>query len=132
MQKFVLSAIFMLAASFSFSQKQADWKEMQDFHAVMSKTFHPSEENNLQPLKENAENLLKAARAWRAAEIPAGYNTTLTTATLKKLVKQCSAIQVAVKKKKDDMQLKKMITEAHEIFHEIMEKCRPGADDKHE
>ena len=132
MQKLILSVIFMMAATFSFSQKQAEWKEMQDFHAVMSKTFHPSEENNLQPLKENAENLLKAARKWRASEIPDGYNVSLTTETLKRLVKQCSAINVAVKKKKDDTQLKKMIAEAHEIFHEVMEKCKPGAEDKHE
>ena len=40
MKKFFVLAI---AAIFSFAAtaQQADWKQMHDFHAVMSKTFHP-------------------------------------------------------------------------------------------
>jgi hypothetical protein len=107
-----------------FSQ-EAKWKEMEDFHAVMSITFHPAEEDNLAPVKKNAAELLTRAKAWQKAEAPAGYNGTVTQPILKQLVRQCKLINAAVKKNnKTDADLKIMITRAHDIFHEIKEKCR--------
>lgn len=106
----------------SFTRHEPSWKEMEDFHAVMSATFHSSEEDNLQPLKEKAGDLLAKAIAWQKATVPQGYNGELTKPILKRLVQQCKKIKQAVQKK-SDAELIKMITEAHEIFHEIKEKC---------
>ncbi|MBK7558872.1 MAG: hypothetical protein IPI54_11630 [Chitinophagaceae bacterium] len=91
----------------------------------MSITFHPAEEDNLEPVKKNAAELLSRAKAWQKADAPAGYNGTATQPVLKQLVKQCKLINAAVKKNnKSDAELKIMITRAHDIFHEIKEKCR--------
>jgi hypothetical protein len=114
--------LFTFINKFAFSQ-QATWKEMEDFHAVMSVTFHPAEDNNLQPVKEKAGDLLRKAMDWQQAAVPQGYHGEATKPILKKLVKQCKALKAAVEKKKPDAELKKMITEAHEVFHEIKEKC---------
>jgi hypothetical protein len=103
--------------------QQTAWKEMEDFHSVMSVTFHPAEEDNLQPVKEKSAELLSKAMSWQLATVPDGYNGDLTRPILKKLVQQCKMLKQAVVKKKPDAELKKMITEAHEIFHEIKEKC---------
>ena len=107
----------------SFKPQQPGWKEMEDFHAVMCVTFHPAEDDNLQPVKEKAGDLLLKAKAWQKAEVPQGYNGELSKSILKRLVHQCKKLNVAVTQKKSDTELKKLITEAHEIFHEIKEKC---------
>lgn len=105
--------------------QEAKWKAMEDFHAVMSITFHPAEEDNLEPVKKNAAEMLSKAKAWQKADVPAGYNATATQPVLKQLVKQCKLINASVKKNnKTDGDLKIMITRAHDIFHEIKEKCR--------
>jgi len=109
---------------FSFAQKQADWKEMHDFHAVMSISFHPAEENNFKPLKQYADSMVLVAKAWQVSFVPVGFNGSVTKPILEKLVKQTEIVQAAVKQNKSDAALKKLITEAHDIFHEVMEKCR--------
>jgi hypothetical protein len=129
MKKIILAIVVVLFTTLSFAQTKANWKEMHDFHAVMSKTFHPAEENNMQPLKESAAELTLKAKNWQSSTVPEGYDGEIAKPILAKLVKQCAAIETAVKKKKKDAELKKMITEAHDIFHELMEKCRKGDEE---
>ena len=116
--------IFSLLTLTGYSQQEAQWKEMEDFHTVMSTTFHPSEEDNLQPLKEKAVDLLSKAKVWQKSVAPEGYNGSVTKPILKRLVQQCKVIKEAVEKGSPDTVLKAMIAEAHEIFHEIKEKCQ--------
>jgi hypothetical protein len=123
MKKIILLATCMVAAMFIHAQKK-DWREMHDFHGIMSVTFHPSEENNLQPLKDSANVLLTKAKVWQQSVVPEGYNAAVTQPILIRLVAECNAIAAAVKGRKPDSELKAMITKAHDTFHEIMEKCR--------
>jgi hypothetical protein len=129
MIKSILSIAFALAAVLSFNPAQAGeekWKEMNDFHAIMAKTFHPAEEGNLQPVKENAEALLASARTWQKSTAPEGYKKDEATEILSRLVRKCDELSAAVKSKASDEDLTRLITEAHDIFHEIAEKCMPG------
>lgn len=112
------------------SAEKMQWKELQAFHAVMSKSFHPTEEGNLQPLKENSENLLAKAKEWQKSAVPADFDKEKTTKVLVDLVAKCEAINTAVKAKANDEDLKKLITEAHEVFHQIVAKCRKPETDK--
>ncbi len=123
-QVFVLMMTFSLLTMTVYSQQSVNWKEMEDFHGVMSTTFHPAEEDNLQPVKEKASDLVNRAKAWEKSVAPEGFNGSVTKPILKRLVKQCKVIKEAVGKNKADAELKTMITEAHEIFHEIKEKCK--------
>ena len=83
-------SLFALSAQTLFAQHTAGaWKEMSDFHEVMSTTFHPAEEGNLQPLRMKAEELYTRAKSWKASAVPAGYDAAKTKDTLKRLVKQC-------------------------------------------
>ena len=107
-----------------YSQQTVSWKEKEDFHAVMSTTFHPSEENNLQPVKEKADDLVNRAKAWEKSVASVRFNGSVTKPILKRLVKKCKVIKEAVGKNKTDTELKTMITAAQEIFHEIKEKCQ--------
>lgn len=120
----LLSVLFFVGITqITFAQKK-EWKEMHAFHTVMSKIFHPAEEGNIEPLKANATLLLTKAQEWKKSAVPKGYDRTTTAPILDELVKECSAIQEAVKNNKSDEELKTLITQAHETFHQIMEKCR--------
>ena len=79
MKSIVRLAVVMLAMipAMSFAQTgkttTAPWAELKAFHALMSKTFHPSEEGNFAPLRAKADSLLIAAKTWQASKIPADY-----------------------------------------------------------
>jgi hypothetical protein len=128
---FAFLMLFGIITQPLFAQKKAEWKEMKDFHTVMSKTFHPSEENNLKPLREMSKDLVSKAEAWKNSSAPEGYDAKLVSPILNKLLDKCKAIDKAIPAGASDSELKIMITEAHDVFHEIMEKCRPGVGDKH-
>jgi beta-lactamase regulating signal transducer with metallopeptidase domain len=127
MNKTITTIAFALLSFVAIAQK-ATWKEMNDFHTVMAKTFHPSEEGNLQPVKDSASVLVAKATAWQKSKTPQGYDAKVAAPILEKLVAKCIIIQKAVAEKKSDEELKRLIAGAHEIFHEIMEKCVKDGD----
>ena len=119
----VIMLAMLPAVSFAQSSKTS-WPEMKKFHSYMSSTFHPVEEGNFTPLKEKADSMLVAAKAWKASDIPATFKLEETKATLDKLVNQCENIVGAVKAKAADEKLIVLITDAHDIFHKITGECR--------
>lgn len=126
MKKVQILFLMLILSSFTmavYSQTEPSWKEMEEFHTVMSSSFHPADEGNLKPLRENAADLLTKAKAWQKSVVPPGFNAVMTKDVLNRLTKQCTIVKDAVKNKKADADLVKLITEAHEIFHEIKEKC---------
>ena len=120
----VLFATLLFSLNQAQAQEKALWKEMYAFHDVMSPSFHGAEKGDLAPLKEKAAELVASAQAWEKSPVPAGYNAELTKATLKRLTKQCKMVQKQVKKGATDQMLVTEITKAHDVFHEVMEKCR--------
>lgn len=132
--KHILKSLFTVLAVLCFQLSFAggpDWKEMKAFHSVMAKTFHPAEEGKLQPLRDNAADLMVKAKTWRASAIPAGLDKDKVGSSLDRLLGKCEEIERAVNAKKTDAELKTLITQAHDIFHEVAEKCQPG-DHKHD
>lgn len=119
--------ITVVAVQFAFAG-DIEWKELDAFHTVMSETFHPAEEGNLQPVRDNAADLLTKAKEWQMASVPEGYDKVKTTSMLKSLVAKCKGIKAAVKAKKSDKELTKLITEAHDVFHKIVEECKTSSD----
>lgn len=122
--KQVLFALISAMTFMTVYAQKENWKEMHDFHAVMSKTFHPAEDNNLKPARDNASELLVKAKTWQHSTVPSGYDAVMIKPILKELVADCMAIEDAVKQKKSDSELKNLVIKAHETFHEIMEKCK--------
>ena len=107
-------------------KKQVDegrWPELDDYHAVMAKTFHPAEEGNLKPLYANAEELATKARILKKSVVPAKYQKPGVKESVEALEKESVALAKMVKKKKSEDELKKAIFALHDRFHEVMEKC---------
>lgn len=129
--KLTALALLITATSVFAQPSKTTWAEMKNFHHFMSTTFHPSEEGNLTPLKEKADSMLIAAKQWQVSPIPAIYKIDETKKALKKLVKQCTLIKKTVTKKANDDILKKQISDAHDIFHNIVKECRKEDEEKH-
>lgn len=99
------------------------WPELDDYHTVMAKTFHPAEEGDLKPLYANAEELAKHAEVLKKSAIPTNYQKAGVKESIELLEKESAALAKMVKKKKSEEELKKAIFALHDRFHEVMEKC---------
>ena len=125
MTRIFFTAICLLFICFLHAQ-QKEWKQMDEFHTVMAKSYHPVERGNLQPLKENIDSLVLKAKAWQSSPVPIAYKTKPIKPSLDKLVTECVDVKDAITRNKSDDIIKKQITTAHDTFHEIMEKCEDG------
>jgi hypothetical protein len=56
------------------SQEKTKWKEMEAFHEIMAKTFHPAEEGKLEAIKVRSQEMPDKAIAWQNSAAPEGYN----------------------------------------------------------
>lgn len=125
-----LTLCFVLISTFVFSQNQT-WKEQSDFHEVMSKTFHPAEEGNFQPIKTRSAELVTAADKWMKSAIPADVaDKKGVQKNLKKLLKDAKSLNKNIAKGVSDVELKNELTALHETFHTIVGMC--SAKGEHE
>lgn len=124
--KKVVSTLAVMLVLFTAvqAQEKKEWKEMHDFHAVMGSTFHPAEEGNLKPIRARSQEMVDKAVAWEKSGAPEGYNKTAVKNTLTKLVDGAKEINQLVKDNAEDKVLVEKLTALHDVFHEIMEKCR--------
>ena len=74
---FIVVMLSLMATSTIQAQQKAKWNEMEAFHDVMSKTFHPAEEGKMEPIKSRSAEMLEKAMAWKNSTAPAGYDKSL-------------------------------------------------------
>lgn len=122
MKKIVFLLVIGLFSMNTFAQKEK-WTALEDYHAIMSKTFHPAEEGNLKPVIENAASISKAATVLKMSQVPMDYQKPGVNDVLKKLEKESKGLAKMVKKGKSEAELKKAIYDLHDRFHEVMEVC---------
>ena len=119
--------LLLIAAITSFAavqaQQKAAWKEMEAFHEIMAKTFHPAEEGKLEPIRNRSQEMQDKAAAWRNSTAPEGYDKKAVKRSLEQLVKDSREINKLVKENAADNILKEKLSALHDVFHEIMEKC---------
>ena len=125
----LLTLFFVLISTFSFAQK-TEWKEQSAFHNVMSKTFHPAEEGNFQPIKSKSEELVIAANNWKKSKIPNDIaDKKMVKETLNKLYKDSQTIHAKLKKGASDAELKTDLFALHDTFHTVVGLCNAKEDD---
>jgi hypothetical protein len=102
------------------------WKEMNAFHTLLGATFHPaSEKKDLKPLREKADALAAAARAWTASAPPAACDDAATKSTVAAISTDALAIGNQVLANASDADLTKAITALHDKFEAVEKKCAP-------
>lgn len=124
-KKITAIVVFLLAISTLQAQTKSaidSWSEIKAFHKVMSQTFHPSEEGNLQPIKSRSGEMLEAAKKLTTT-IPAELNNKLMKKTIKNLVKKTNKVNKLVKSNASDADLTQALADTHDVFHQIVGMC---------
>ena len=93
-----------------------------------SKTFHPSEEGDLAPIKERSVEMESKALALSNSKIPADFNNKGVIEAVNKLAVDSKALNVLVKSKADDQKIKDALSDLHDTFHKIVEHCKKGEE----
>jgi putative intracellular protease/amidase len=99
------------------------WPALDEYHTIMSKTFHPAEEGNLEPLKMNAKLLAEKAKLLKQSVIPESLNKPGLKELVVKLEKESAALANMVSSGKTIAKQKDALVALHKRFHEIMGKC---------
>ncbi|MBU0940522.1 MAG: hypothetical protein KKD36_03700 [Bacteroidetes bacterium] len=126
MKKFRVFFVFLLlvvANSISAQSTFDKWPAIKEFHDVMSETFHPAEEGNLTPIKARSEEMMNKAAALMSATTPAEFKTKAIYASVEKLKGQSNALHDLITAKGSDDVIVKLLTEMHDVFHEIVGLC---------
>ncbi len=131
---FLLAFGLMLFSALAFGQSKVEWQEQKEYHAVMSKTFHPAEEGNFEPVKMRSAELAAKAVAWRKSEIPADVqDKKAVKKSLNTLCKESKKLNRSVKKGATNEELKTQLFALHDTFHTIVGLCNPKDEhDDHE
>lgn len=109
----------------------SSWTALTDFHKVMSQTFHPSEEGNLEPIKTRVGELVEKAEALKASAIPADFNNKKVKKAVKKLATDSKKLQSSIKAGATDEQIKASLSALHDVFHQIVGLCSPKDEHSH-
>lgn len=99
--------------------ERSTWTALNEFHTVMSQTFHPAEEGNLQPIRARSAEMTAKALALKASPIPASFNTPEMHRAIDDLIKGATDLQKTVRKKGKDDVVNTKLTALHDTFHLI-------------
>ena len=99
-----------------------EWKELDSFHTIMAKAFHPLKDSgNVAPAKKLAGDLADEAERWAAAALPEQVNNDEMKSDLEKLKTDSRSLADDIAKGASDDIIKEKLTALHDQFHKIME-----------
>lgn len=115
----LLFAIHTVSAQ-SITEK---WKQMHEYHELLSKTFHPAEEGNFEPIKKASEDLVLKAEALDIKTMPEDLRNGKVEETIAILKKQTKIVNDLVQRKAPNAEIMRAFENLHDIFHRIVEIC---------
>ncbi|WP_297515077.1 hypothetical protein [Flavobacterium sp.] len=125
--KFVKFAVAIVAfLAFQNLQAQsatAKWAPLNEYHELLSKTFHPAEGGNLTPIKNSHDALVQKSEALDVATMPVDLKTSKAVeniAVLQKLTKKLSEL---ITNRAPDVEVMRTFQNVHDVFHRIEEAC---------
>ena len=122
-KKLAVALLFFAVVPMSAQSAIEKWPAMKTFHSVMSRVYHATEENNFEPLKNFSQTLADKAMDLSTQEVPREIKTEALMKTVNRLQVKTQEVNKLVKSNASDESLKKAITEAHDILHEIVGMC---------
>ncbi|WP_284651919.1 hypothetical protein [Flavobacterium terrisoli] len=125
----ILKSLFAFAAFFAFNSASAlsiteRWPQIKAYHDVMLKTFHSSEEGNLDPIKTYSELLVEKAEALSVENMPQEFRSPKLIEALIILKKETKTVNQLVLEKATDDEITKALTKLNDTFHKIIETCK--------
>ncbi|WP_293785684.1 hypothetical protein [uncultured Pedobacter sp.] len=104
------------------------WPALENFHTVISQTFHPAEEGNLFPVKKRSGELLKKAVLLHKSDIPVEFSRPGIIPAVHKLYLETAALDKLVKGKSGDKLILAQLKQVHDCFHTIVGICSDKKD----
>ncbi|MBF6639920.1 hypothetical protein IVB69_00360 [Flavobacterium sp. J49] len=125
----IIKSLLAIAAFFAINSASAQtiserWPEIKAYHEVISKSFHSSEEGNLNPIKLNSELLVERAEALAVENMPEEYRTPKLIESIVVLKKETKKVNDLVQRKAGDEEIKKALASLHDTFHKIVGLCQ--------
>ena len=125
MKKLILILISIISFQFVQAQSIMDkWPELKTFHSIMSQTFHPSEEGNLQPIKERSKEMMEKAEQLTDSKIPVEYKTDAIVKAVEQLKSDTKKLHKMVGNKASDKEITAALSALHDVFHQIVGLCK--------
>jgi len=126
-----IALIFAFGVFGSFNQKnQLDvWQELEIFHQAIAFTFHPAEDGDFEPVKNDSKELVEAVQKLLTSKLPVYFekmeNEELKNelqTSLQKLFKQCTDLHNLVQTQKTtDQEFLDTLNDVHSTYHHIEE-----------
>lgn len=125
----IIKSLLAIAAFFAFNSVSAQtiterWPEIKAYHEVISKSFHSSEEGNLNPIKLNSELLVERAEALAVENMPEEYRSPKLIESIVVLKKDTKKVNDLVQRKASDDEITKALAALHDTFHKIVGLCQ--------
>ncbi len=125
MKKLILILISIISFQFVQAQSIMDkWPELKSFHSIMSQTFHPSEEGNLQPIKERSKEMMEKAAQLADSKIPLEYKTDAIVKAVEQLKSDTKKLHKMIGNKASDKEITAALSALHDVFHQIVGLCK--------
>jgi predicted outer membrane protein len=122
---------FLFVAPHVNAQSKFDsWPELKAFHKVMSQTFHPSEEGNLEPIKTRSQEMVDRAQELSKSTIPAEFDKKSVREAVEKLAVDSKKLHEMIQHKATDAEITTALSALHDTFHLIVERC--SKEDHHD
>ena len=133
MKNYIVFATTLFISFYASAQSKLDnWPELKTFHGVMASTFHPSEDGNLQPIKERVGEMVEKAQALAASKIPDEFANDKVKDAVARLVSGSQELKTLIDAKEKDEVITKKLSALHEVFHEIIGLCMHPEGEKNE
>lgn len=124
---FCLSFIFFAS---SFKAYQIDvWEDLEVFHQAIALTFHPAEDGDFEPIRNDSKELLEAAQNLSKSKLPTYFEKSENDATKKELLQNIQQLleqsealhKLAQDKTTTNEMLLNALKQLHATYHRIEE-----------
>jgi hypothetical protein len=121
----LIKSIFAIAVFFAINTVSAQaitdkWKQMKDYHELLSKTFHPAEEGNLNPIKVSSEDLVARAELLDVTTMPQELRAPKLDENIALLKMQTKKVSELITNKAPNAEIMRAFENLHDIFHRII------------
>ena len=128
-QSILLTAMLVLAAPLAAQDHHAmasGWKELDAYHTVMAATWHPAKNNDLKPIRAQADSLSASAKRWAESKVPAACDTKPIKDAIAAVAAGSAKVAQMVAANAADAELRAALSEVHERFEVVEKGCKPG------
>ena len=116
--------IFLMTLNAASAQSASEkWPTLNQFHEVLSQTFHPAESGNYAPIKARSEELYFKSVDLLKLNIPEEYRTQTILGLAEKLQLRSRALNKRVSEKAADTDIMKSLNDVHNTYHELEGMC---------